>query len=506
MNVNEIASVENKIENQFVHQTLEEYFQKFRNNIIGIEAKIETPYGIKPLIYTDWTASGRMYKTIEDKMMNDVYPMVANTHSETTFTGMLMTTAYHEALHIIKDHVGGSDEDVIICDGSGMTGVVNKFQRILGFKIHEAYKNKIVFSKEETPVVFVTHMEHHSNQTSWLETIADVVVVDPDENGLVSLENFKNEIEKFSDRKFKIAAITACSNVTGIKTPYYQIAELIHFYNGLCFVDFACSAPYTKVNMHPENQNQNLDAVYFSPHKFLGGPGTSGVLVFSKSLYKNQIPDHPGGGTVEWTNPWGGREYFDDIQAREDGGTPAFLQAFRTAMSIKLKDKMDVKKMKEREDELLEILFKELDKIPNLHVLANEHRNRQGIISFYIDNLHFNLGVKMLNDRWGIQARGGCSCAGTYGHYLLHFNQEESNEIITKYISGEWLKKPGWIRISIHPTTTNEEINIIIYAIKEIALNHEEWSSDYLTIKNTNSFYHKKDKNLFEDFSKNLFV
>lgn len=497
--------MENQILAADLGTELEEYFSKFRENIIGIDRYIETPFGLKPLIYADWTASGRMYKLIEEKLSNEIYPLVANTHSETTFTGMLMTHAYHKALSIIKNHVGGNSNDAIICAGSGMTGVVNKFQRILGLKIHETYKSRLNLSKEETPVVFVSHMEHHSNQTSWLETIAEVVVIEPDKFGLVSLSNFEEAIKNYPERRLKIVAITACSNVTGIKTPYFEIAEIIHKYGGFCFVDFACCAPYVDINMHPENKNQQLDAVYFSPHKFLGGPGTSGVLVFNKCLYNNKIPDHPGGGTVEWTDPWGGREYFDDVEAREDGGTPAFLQAFRTALSILLKEQMNTDKMKAREDEMLDFIFAELNQIENLIILAKEQNQRLGIISFYIDGLHFNLGVKMLNDRYGIQARGGCSCAGTYGHYLLHFSQEESSNMIQKYINGEKFLKPGWIRVSIHPTTSNSEVKTIVYAIKELAQNHKEWVADYLPLPGTNSFVHKSDKNIFEGFNNNLF-
>jgi len=181
-------------------------------------------------------------------------------------------------------------------------------------------------------------MEHHSNQTSWLETIVEVVIVEPNERGLVCLESFQNTIDKYSDRTFKIAAITSCSNVTGIMTNYLEVAEIMHKASGYCFVDFACSAPYVNIDMHLANADQRLDAIYFSPHKFLGGPGTTGILVFNKSLYHNQVPDHPGGGTVDFTNPWGGHKFVDDIESREDGGTPAFLQTIKVALCVKLKD------------------------------------------------------------------------------------------------------------------------------------------------------------------------
>lgn len=459
---------------------IEKYFAKYRKNIIGIDQKIETPFhdNIK-VIYTDWTASGRMYKIIEDKLRNEIFPLVANTHTDTNTTGMTMTYAYHRAQKIIKAHVGANENDVLISSNSGMTGVINKFQRILGLKIHERFKNQIKIEEEDRPVVFVTHMEHHSNQTTWHETIAEVVIVPPDEQSLVSIENFRETVKKYSTRKNKLAAITSCSNVTGIFTPYMEIAELMHQEGGLCFVDFACSAPYIDINMHEDNKNRYLDAIYFSPHKFLGGPGATGILVFNKSLYRNSIPDNPGGGTVDWTNPWGEHKYIDNIEIREDGGTPAFLQTIKTAMCCQLKNEMGVENIHKREIQILEILWEELEQIPNLHLLADQHRNRLGILSFYIDGLHYNLGVKMLNDKFGIQTRGGCSCAGTYGHYLLNVSQEDSRNISDMVTSGDCSLKPGWIRLSIHPTHTDEEIHYICNSLKELATKFQDWEDDY---------------------------
>ena len=218
---------------------LEEYFKKYRDNIIGIDQTFDSPYGLQKIIYADWTASGRLYRPIEEKIINEIAPFVGNTHTETSITGSTMTLAYHQALKIIKDHVGAGPGDIIISSNSGMTGVVNKFQRILGFKVHEKYRNKIELGKDEKPVVFVTHMEHHSNQTTWLETLADVVLIPHDELGLVDLKTFNQQLKKYSDRKNKIAAVTSCSNVTGIFTPYFEMAEIIHAHGGLCFVDFA---------------------------------------------------------------------------------------------------------------------------------------------------------------------------------------------------------------------------------------------------------------------------
>lgn len=484
---------------------LENYFQKFRENIVGINQSFESPYGKKDIIYADWTASGRLYKPIEEKMMNVIGPYVANTHTETSITGSSMTHAYHEARNIIKEHVNASEDDVLITVGTGMTGAINKFQRILGLKVSENLKDYTVVPDELRPVVFVTHMEHHSNQTSWLETIAKVEVIPCDEVGLVCMKSYQKLLDKYKDHPIKIAAVTACSNVTGIKTDYHVIAKLIHQNNGLCFVDFACSAPYVDINMHPEDEEAYLDAVMFSPHKFLGGPGASGVLIFNKKLYKNLVPDNPGGGTVSYTNPWGDHDYIDDIESREDGGTPGFLQAIRIALAIKLKDQMGVKNILDREKEINEIVFNKLSKIDNLQILAGHLKERLGVYSFYIIDAHYNLVVKLLNDRYGVQTRGGCSCAGTYGHFLLNVDLPTSKAIELKILDGCLMERPGWVRMSIHPTMTNEEVHFICDAIKDVAENFEAWSKDYKYNAIKNEFEHNQNLEIEKEITSNWF-
>ncbi|NWF50522.1 MAG: aminotransferase class V-fold PLP-dependent enzyme [Ignavibacteriaceae bacterium] len=469
---------------------LEKYFEPFRKNIVGIDKHFSTPYGDKVLVYADWIASGRLYGPIEDKIKNTFGPLVGNTHSESSITGTSMTLSYHEAHRIIKDHCNASSDDVIITAGSGMTAMVCKFQRMLGMKVPEQLKNHITLSEELIPIVFITHMEHHSNQTSWLETIADVVVLEPDENGLVNKDELITKLKKYSNRKLKIGAFTACSNVTGIETPYHDLAEIMHQYGGYCFVDFACSAPYVKIDMHPPKTLQSLDAIFFSPHKFLGGPGSAGVLIFNSKLYKNQVPDLPGGGTVDWTNPWGQHKFINNIEIREDGGTPAFLQAIKAALAIKLKDEMGLEKIREREEELVSLAFKELRSIDGIHILADNVEHRLGAISFYIDNIHYNLLVKILNDRFGIQVRGGCSCAGTYGHYLLHVDKETSKHITDKINEGDFSEKPGWVRLSIHPTMRDDELIFISDAIRQIVSNISSWEKDYIYLPAKNEFVH----------------
>jgi len=277
----------------------------------------------------------------------------------------------------------------------------------------------------------------------------------------------------------------------------------MHEAGGYCFADYAASAPYVDINMHPADPLEKLDAIFFSPHKFLGGPGTSGVLVFDSALYNQKVPDNPGGGTVDWTNPWGEYKFIDDIEIREDGGTPGFLQTMKTALCIDLKNKMNTSLMREREEELLQIVFTELIPIQGVHVLAEDQKKRLGIISFYIDGVHFNLVVKLLSDYFGIQLRGGCACAGTYGHFLLDVSYEKSKAITDLITNGDLSQKPGWIRLSLHPTITNAELYYIIDAIKQVSTHQHEWKKDYMYNKHTNEFIHIKEWHQKDELVKN---
>lgn len=469
---------------------MEEYFSHFRKNIIGIDQSFETNYGTKKITYADWIASGRLYEPIEKKFCENFGPFIGNTHTETSETGTRMTYAYNLAHRKIKEHVNACPDDVIITAGNGMTSVINKLQRILGMKGCGIIAKKPCLKEVERPVVFITHMEHHSNQTSWYETICDVVVLEPSKELLVNLDSLRKELEKYKDRPFKIGSFTACSNVTGVFTPYHQMAKIIHEYGGVCFVDFAACAPYTDINMHPEDPMEKLDAIFFSPHKFLGGPGSSGVLIFDKELYNSNVPDDSGGGTVDWTNPWGNYKYVDDIESREDGGTPGFLQAIKTALAIELKNQMGTTNIMEREEELLQIAFPGLREIPGIKILADNVEERLGVISFYHPDIHYNLFVKLLNDRFGIQMRGGCACAGTYGHYLLEVSYEQSKEITDLINSGDLSMKPGWVRWSLHPTMTDDEVRYIVEAIAQIVENIDSWKLDYNYHPRKNEFSH----------------
>ncbi|RFS24709.1 aminotransferase class V-fold PLP-dependent enzyme [Chitinophaga silvatica] len=457
-------------------KNLETYFSTYRKDIIGNNKHFESPYGNKRIIYADWTATARAYAPIEGFIQDEILPIIGNTHTGTTITGRAMSDAYETAKTIIKQHVNAGNDDMLLFCGSGMTSAVNKLQRILGYL---------------RPVVFITAMEHHSNHISWLETGAIVEMIDLDKEGLPDMTHFQWLLEKYRMHKCKIAAVTACSNVTGIQTPYYEIARLIHRYNGLCFVDFACSAPYCEIDMHPPAPGMHLDAIYFSCHKFLGGPATPGVLIFNRQLYTNKVPDQPGGGTVKYTNPWGGRVYVDDIEQREDGGTPPFIQGIKAGMCIRLKEAMGVTNILQREEELLAIIFSRLTGIEKVEILQQNITQRLGIVSFIVTGVHYNLIVRLLNDRFGIQLRGGCSCAGTYGHKLLNVDRAHSYSILEAIQVGDLSSKPGWIRLSVHPTMTNAEIHFILDALEITIENIQEWEKDYYYDRYTNEYYYK---------------
>jgi len=476
---------------------MESYFNQFRKQVIGYNLTHLLEGKETSIIYADWTASGRLYQPIENYITTQLGPYVANTHTEATLTGTTMTIAYADAQQIIKQHVNAGENDVLIMDGSGMTGVVNKFQRILGLRIPERFKDTAYKSENDKPLVIVTHMEHHSNQTSWLACEVTLEVLHADEKGMPSLKHLDELLTKYKNRKMKIGAFSACSNVTGIVTNYYEMAEIMHRHKGLCFVDFAASAPYININMHPAGQEHKLDAIFFSPHKFLGGPGSSGALIFDKSLYKNEVPDNPGGGTVLWTNPWGEHKFFDNIEVREDGGTPGFLQCIKTALAIKLKEAMGTENIAMREKELTKIIMDGFDKNQQIVMLEPKQRERLCIISFYMEDIHHNLVVKLLNDKFGIQTRGGCSCAGTYGHILLGVSKEESHEISDKINHGDLTDKPGWIRVSLHPTTTNEEAHSIVNALEQISSDHVQFASEYDFDPHSGEFKSKFDETQF---------
>jgi selenocysteine lyase/cysteine desulfurase len=305
----------------------------------------------------------------------------------------------------------------------------------------------------------------------WLESLVELKVIPALEGDAIDLAWLKADLAKQAHRKTKIASITAASNVTGIVTPYHDIAKLMHQHSGLCFVDFAASAPYVEIDMH-RSELESLDAIYFSPHKFLGGPGSNGVLIFNGKLYNNQVPELPGGGTVVWTNPWGEHKFVSDIEQRESGGTPGILQTIKTALAIQLKEEMGVEAIMTKERQINEVFFSRLQSINNVKILSGHHKDRLSIFSIIFEDVDYHQAVTLLSEQYGIETRGGCACAGTYGHHLLNIDHCTSNKITQALSDDHQTVKPGWVRVSFHPAMSLAEVHKVADAIEAIANKH----------------------------------
>lgn len=459
-------------------------FDEIRKNVVGCGQSFDTPFGSFDMLYADWVASGRLYAPIEEAITKKFGPWVANTHSYSNKTGSLMTTAYNQAKQIIREHVNASENDMLVLTGSGMTGGVVRLQQILGLCKHQ---NTPELEESDRPIVFITHMEHHSHHVSWMETVADVVIVPPGQDLKIDLDLLQAEIDKYADRKLKIGAFTAGSNVTGVITPIHEMAEVMHKNGGYCFVDYAATAPYVAMDMHPKNDLQALDAIYFSPHKFLGGPGACGVMLFNRKIYTGKSCV-PGGGNVTWTNPWGEYGFTSNDEAKEDGGTPGFLQAIRAALAIKLKEKMGIANIERREEELVSKAFEKMNQIEGVRIVGEQESKRIGVVSFNIDDIHYNAVVRIMNDRFGVQIRGGWACASTYCHYLFELDQSQSKRLTDGIDSQNLTGKPGWARMSLHPTMTDKQLDYALEAIEYIAKNKQKLKEEYVYDVKTNDF------------------
>jgi selenocysteine lyase/cysteine desulfurase len=478
-------------------------FEEIKNGIICSDS----------IIYADWTASGRLFAPIESRMTNLIAPYFANTHTTASEFGKFTGTVYKNSRNLIRSHCKANADDILITGGAGMTTMVRKLQRILGI-VENARAAK---TEEIKARVFISHVEHHSNHLSWIETLSEVIVIAPPseqelkEGILVSEKSLLAAIAEADaqDKKYSrspppllIGAFSACSNVIGVETEYYKLSKIMHAIGGYCFVDFACSAPYSRIDMHPEKDpHASLDAIYFSGHKFLGGPGSCGVLLFSKKLYNlSNPPDLPGGGTVNWTNPWGGIKYETSPEAREDGGTPSIIQTIRLALCIRLKDQMGVDKMHQRDAAITNLVFQQLEPSTKsgITILQPLFKKRLPIFAMTFNNgLHYNLATAILSDTYKIQGRGGCSCAGTFGHYIFDIKTPAQSKIITDNIdAGNMALRPGWLRISFHPTISNREVLYVCQSLIEIAqFPLSKWKALYtlnistgeFTLKNRNT-------------------
>ncbi len=459
------------------------FLARVRERVIGAHLPMETVFGVKPLRYFDFIASGRFHRDVEDELAENVLPYMANTHTETTFTGRLMTEFYEKAFKRIAGYIHASREDALIPVGSGSTGAINRMIHVLGLRIpdqlEEVQRCKNCIPDERRPVIFRSMMEHHSNDIAWRETIGDVEYVDFDPDGRISPDDLEAKLEQYKDRPWKIGTFSAASNVTGILNDCHRLARVLHKHAAWAFFDFAAAGPYVDIDMHPaDDPDGYFDAIFFSVHKFLGGPRTPGLLVANRKLFTNRVPAEPGGGTVLYTSPWDHR-YLSSIEHRETGGTPPIVQSIQAGLAFDLKAAMGAERIERIEQDYLQRALKEWLHHPKLWVLGNPETRRLGVVSLIFRDLHHNLAAALLNDLYGIQVRGGCMCAGPYGHLLLHIGKHNSEEIRCRLDLGHIGEKPGWVRISFGPTVTEEDFQTLLEAVDHVARHGQEYLDRY---------------------------
>ncbi len=463
-----------------------------RDQIIGIDTLFPTPFGQRLLVYADYTASARCLHFIENHLQH-LERFYANTHTEDDVTGRHMSALLHDAERTLKTAVNAGPAYRLIATGTGATGAIDKLQQILGIAFPPATQSALATLlgqhlgtdkatellaalRRRQPVVFVGPYEHHSNEVSWRQGLAEVIEVDLDEDGAIDLGHLEHLLTRpaFRGRRC-IGSFSAASNVTGMRTDVHAIASLLHRHGAVACFDYAACAPYVEIDMAPAaggyEGDASLDAIFLSPHKLLGGPGSSGVLIFKESLYRSDLaPTVGAGGTVDYVSSTS-QDYFRDIEEREKAGTPGILQIIRAALAFQIKESLTPAWIGAREHALLTRAFARWQANPRIEILGNPDPDRRiAIVSFNIKDprggyLHPKLVSTLLNDLFGIQSRAGCSCAGPYGHRLLKIDDETSGRYREWILKGYLGIKPGWCRLSLHYVMDDAEADYLIDAV-----------------------------------------
>jgi selenocysteine lyase/cysteine desulfurase len=483
-------------------RSADELIAAVRDSVIGRDDVIDGPYGRRPIIYADYTASGRALTFIEDYIRSVVLPLYANTHTESSGTGLQTTRLREEAREIIGRCVGARrDEHAVVFCGSGATHAIAKLIGVLGLRIPSALDDRYHLSEsippEERPVVFIGPFEHHSNELPWRESIADVVIIDEDADGHVSLDHLERELIRHADRPTLIGSFSAASNVTGITTDTIAVSTMLHEHDALSLWDYAAAAPYVTIDMGSDLDG-NLaykDAIFVSPHKLIGGPGTPGVLVARRELFTNRVPDVPGGGTVRYVST-ADHDYHREIEHREEAGTPAIVESIRAGLVFQLKEAVGPEVIEERESAFVRRAIAAWEQHPDINVLGSHEAERLSIVSFVIRHgdryLHHNYVVALLNDVFGIQSRGGCSCAGPYGHRLLGIDLERSHEFQREINRGCEGIKPGWVRVNFNYFIDETTFDYLVDAVTMIASHGATLLGEYDFEPDTGLWHHRR--------------
>ena len=437
-----------------------------RAGVIGEGQAFQGPFGERRLVYADYTASGRALAQIESFVAGEILPFYANSHTEASFCGAFMTRARAEARSVIARELNAGPGISVIFAGAGATAGINRLVALLLPARDEMAAQRC------RPLVVHGPYEHHSNILPWRESGAEVIEIGEGPEGGPDVAALKAALAGAGEGRRVIGAFSAASNVTGIVTDVVEITRLLKSHGALSVWDYAGGGPYLPIDMTPA-PDAPIDAIVVSPHKFPGGPAASGVLALREDAVLSKRPSWPGGGTVSFVSPWG-EDYSTSLVAREEAGTPDMLGDIRAALAFLVKRAVGVETIVARDKQLAERAFSVWDKVPEIEILAGDRRGRLPIFSFRVKDpaggyIHQQLVTRMLSDHYGIQARGGCACAGPYAHRLLGIDESASSTLRAAIVAGSEIEKPGWCRLNLSWICDDATADYIIDSVAELA-------------------------------------